>query len=268
MRKNDASRNALKERKKILNDINRVSERERNIEAYNRQQERANKKMSEEQKPPIFFRNRTGALFRGNYFLILFGVILLVLNTIGRIFAGTYWYIIPNLIFLVVFISTLSVIEPIDFSSDNKKYIFPKFNLLYQNLQKLSTPLLGRLGTSLKNKPEGSLTYSFLLTLGGSVLGLLFYNSNFSILGIPFFFIFIVRSFVANDLKRLAKKINLYKYILFFILVINSIISIFWKTPFDYALLIIISFYNTTSIWFKNTYVYTFDELSEEEDYE
>ena len=238
-----------------------MTEREKTLDHYNQQQEFVNKREDESKKPPIFFRNRAFMIFKGNYFIVLLSLILLIINTVLRIFAETYWYILPNIIFLIIFLTTLSVVEPLDFSSDNKKYIFPKFNMLYQNAQKIAVPLLSRLGSNLKNKPQGSLYYSFILTLLGSLTGLLFYNSNFSILGLPFFLIFIARSFTSNKMKEQVGKITIFKWILFLVLLINSIVSVIWKTPFDYTLLIIISIYNTVGIWFKNTYVYTIEEL-------
>lgn len=48
---------------------------------------------------------------------------------------------------------------------------------------------------------------------------------------------------------------------LFGLLVIQAGISIFWKTPFDYGLFVIISLMNAIGVFFRNTYIYTTSEI-------
>lgn len=208
-------------------------------------------------KRPLFFKNRgTFAFMNGNYITSLIIIIMLVGNLIGRLIVGTYSLAIPNVIFIIMYMIMMSYIEPLDFASDKNNYRLPKLNNLYVGLQKISTVLLTRLGKNLTINPASSLNSFLFIVIPSYFIALLFYNSNFELLSIPFLLIYVARIFATNKFKEQVGKLTLINGILMALLLINIVLSIFWKTPVDFSLIIIITLLNTIKIWFNNTELY------------
>ena len=92
-------------------------------------------------------------------------------------------------------------------------------------------------------------------------MGLLFYGSAFSIIALPSLILYVVRVFASNSFRDEVSALAMRKWLLFGLLVIQAGISIFWKTPFDYGLFVIISLMNAIGVFFRNTYIYTTSEI-------
>lgn len=205
---------------------------------------------------PYFKKRNISFIFNGNYGISLLMVLLIIINSIGRAFVGTYGYIFTNLVFILLYLFIMTYVEPLSFSSNRKNYVYPKMNLLYTVMQKNVTQLLTRLGKNLSHKPRTSIITGYVILFISYLLSLLFYNSNFEFMFLPFLLIYVARVFASNSFNLEYKFLNKTKWIWFILLLINLVLSVFWKTPIDYSLVLIISLINTISIWFKNMEIY------------
>lgn len=255
-------RDNVKERKKVLNQVNSHGSQGERIAEYKKQQEEENSRLQEIQAKPIYFKNRPNVLFKSNTFIVFLMFILLIVNSVGRGFIeGTYWYILANVLFLICYLYATRLINPLNFVSDNKDYLIPKVNYFYMSVQKVAANMLKFVGKNLEKSPRASLNTATALTVFGTVVGMFLYGSSFSIIALPSLILYVVRVFAGNSFREEVKVVNLHKWLLFVLLLIQSVISIFWKTPFDYGLFVMISLLNATSLFFKHTYIYTPSEV-------
>lgn len=155
-----------------------------------------------------------------------------------------------------MYMIAMSYIDPLEFASDKNNYRMPKLNNIYMGLQKITTVLLTRIGQNLKMSPEKSLNTFLFMVIPSYFVALLFYNSNFELLAIPFLIIYVARVFAANKLKEQVGKLTILNVVFLVLLLLNIVLSIFWKTPVDFSLIIIITLLNTIKIWFNNTELY------------
>lgn len=253
-------RNALKERQRVTNSVAANKEKQVGLSEYAER----DKEKSEKNKVDTsikWFRNRKNLLFKTNNIIVLLSTFLLLANTVGRGFKGDWAYLVINLLFIPIFLFSASYINPLDFSSDNKNYMYPKFNNVYSTAQKILTQIFSRMGKGLTNKPYSSLNLAMVIIIISNITNILFYSSNFEAIAIPIILIYGARVFAGNSFRSELGRLNIYKWILFVFLAISTITSIFWRTPWDYTLMVIITILNTMSIWFKNTYVYSISEI-------
>lgn len=220
-----------------------------------------------EEKPVVerssFRRDRIGSVYvKANYLIVALMSVAMIANAIGHAIIGDYGLIFTNLLFLFLYTFAVSYWNPLNYASDNKNYFRGKFNVLYKELQEHIVPaLLGRMGKHLNSRPRTTLIAAFLITLVGSITATLFYNSSFEILALPILVIYIARVFASNSFRSELGVLNLFKWLLFLMFIINAIMSVFWRTSIDYSLFVIISVMNSTSVWFKNTYIYTYSDV-------
>ena len=120
---------------------------------------------------------------------------------------------------------------------------------------------MGLLGHNLTKNTKSSWRVTQFLLFFGTLFAVLFYNSGFAILSIPFFITYIARVFAAGETQEAAKKLRLTKWFLFLILLGNTILSAIWKTPFGYETVVLISFLNTMQLWLQNTEIYGLDVI-------
>ena len=210
-----------------------------------------------EHRSASFKRQRgISTLFNKNYVILLLMTILLLVNCVGHAFKGDFEFIMLNLIFIGIFIFSLSYVDPLAFASDKHNYQMPKFNLIYNNVQKFAKILMHRIGKNLDIKPSTTLNVAFGITVVASLISILFYNSSFEIITYPIFLVYVCRVFISNKFKSEVHKITLFKWILFGLFVVDCIMSFIWRTSVDYSLFVMISLYNSTAIWFRNTEIY------------
>ena len=232
------------------------------LEQYKKQQEVYNKEKEMIQAPPSFKKTRTMIIFRGQYLIIMLSFILLIVNSVLRGFSGTWWYLVPNALFMIFYLIFSSYFNPLDYASDTKSYIRPKLDRVYLQLQEISRVLLTLLGTNLDKKPESSLRVAYLIGLIGTLTGILFYNSGFVVLAIPFILLFVVRSFASRRTQEAGSRLKMFKWVLFIFLLINSVLSAYWKTPFSFELVVVISIVNSLQLWLENTEIYDVDVIA------
>lgn len=255
------ARDNVKERKRVLNQVNATGMTQARMEEYQRQQKEEEARLAELAAKPFYFKNRPNPLFKGSSVIVFLMTLLLIANSVGRGFVGTYWYILPNLVFLVAYLSAAKLINPLNFASDNRDYLIPKVNYFYTTVRKTASNMLKFVGKHLEKQPRQSLNTAVILTVVGSVIGLLFYGSAFSIIALPSLILYVVRVFASNSFRDEVSALAMRKWLLFGLLVIQAGISIFWKTPFDYGLFVIISLMNAIGVFFRNTYIYTTSEI-------
>ena len=254
------ARDNVKERKRVLNRMN-SKQNSSNIEEYKRQQKEEEARLEELAQKPFYFKNRPSVLFKSNTVIVFLMFLLLIVNSLGRGFVGTYWYILANVLFLSFYLFAAKLINPLNFASDNKDYLIPKVNYFYTTVRKTAANMLKFVGKNLEKEPRQSLNSAFFLTIIGAVAGALLYGSSFSIIAIPSLILYVVRVFASNSFRDEASALATRKWILFLLLAIQSVVSIFWKTPFDYGLFVIVSLMNAMGIFFRNTYIYTTSEV-------
>ena len=232
-------------------------------ESFKQQQEKFNKEMEKLEAPPSFKKSRGLYIFKGNYLAVSLSVVLLIINTILRGFNGAFWYIIPNIAFLITVIIFGGYFNPLDYASDTEKYIRPRVDKVYLDLQSLAKQLLFLSGNNLHKDAKSSYRQMLILLLLGSLFGILFYNSGFVILSIPFLIMYIIRTFAAGATKENAKQVGLAKWIMFWLLLLNTVLSAYWKTPFGFEMFALISLLNSTELWMKNTELYGVDKIQQ-----
>ena len=204
----------------------------KDLDEFQRQQEQFNKEKNRIEAPPKFKNFRGLFLLKGYYLVFTLLTIILIINTILRGFNGTWWYLVPNIAFLVVVILFGSYFNPLDYASDTNKYIRPKLDKVYLDLQRILTHLLVLSGTNLHKDNKSSYKHTAILLVLGTIPAILFYNSGFAILGVPFLMMFVVRSIASGKIKESASQLGFLKWLMFLLLLINTILSAYWKTPF------------------------------------
>ena len=249
----------LNERKKFINNAQPIQGQ--TFDQYKEQQDQFNKEKESIEAPASFHKTRKLMIFKGNYLIVTLSFLLLIINSILRGFTGTWWYLLPNLVFLVVFLIFASYFNPLDYASDTDKYIRANVDKVYLDLQHIVKVLLKLLGHNLTKNTKSSWRVTQFLLFLGTIFAVLFYNSGFAILSIPFFITYIARVFASGETKEAAKKLRLTKWFLFLILVANTILSAIWKTPFGYETVVLISFLNTMQLWLQNTEIYGLDVI-------
>ena len=177
----------LANRRRVINEHNNNAHgNSQTLQEYKKQQEQFNKEKEILQAPPSFKKTRTMMIFRGQYLVIMLSLFLILINSILRGFSGVWWYLVPNLLFAAFYLVFSSYFNPLDYASDTKSYIRPKLDRVYLQLQEITKVLLTLLGHNLDKKPESSLRIAYLIGLVGTLTGILFYNSGFVVLSIPF----------------------------------------------------------------------------------
>lgn len=253
----------LANRRRVINEHNNNAHgNSQTLQEYKKQQEQFNKEKEILQAPPSFKKTRTMIIFRGQYLIIMLSFFLIVINSILRGFSGVWWYLVPNLLFTAFYLVFSSYFNPLDYASDTKSYIRPKLDRVYLQLQEISKVLLTLLGHNLDKKPEGSLRIAYLIGLVGTLTGILFYNSGFVVLSIPFILLFVVRSFASGKTLEAGSRLKLFKWVLFIFLLINSVLSAYWKTPFGFELVVVISIVNSLQLWLDNLEIYGVDVIA------
>ena len=250
----------LNERKKFINNAQPMQGQ--TFDQYKEQQEQFNKEKEILQAPPSFKKTRTMIIFRGQYLVIMLSFFLILINSILRGFSGVWWYLVPNLLFAAFYLVFSSYFNPLDYASDTKSYIRPKLDRVYLQLQEITKVLLTLLGHNLDKKPESSLRIAYLIGLVGTLTGILFYNSGFVVLSIPFILLFVVRSFASGKTLEAGSRLKLFKWVLFIFLLINSVLSAYWKTPFGFELVVVISIVNSLQLWLDNLEIYGVDVIA------
>ena len=253
----------LANRRRVINEHNNnAHENSQTLQEYKKQQEQFNKEKEILQAPPSFKKTRTMIIFRGQYLVIMLSFFLILINSILRGFSGVWWYLVPNLLFVVFYLVFSSYFNPLDYASDTKSYIRPKLDRVYLQLQEITKVLLTLLGHNLDKKPESSLRIAYLIGLVGTLTGILFYNSGFVVLSIPFILLFVVRSFASGKTIEAGSRLKLFKWVLFIFLLINSVLSAYWKTPFGFELVVVISIVNSLQLWLDNLEIYGVDVIA------
>ena len=82
------------------------------------------------------------------------------------------------------------------------------------------------------------------------------------ILSIPFILLFVVRSFASRRTQEAGSRLKMFKWVLFIFLLINSVLSAYWKTPFGFELVVVISIVNSLQLWLENTEIYDVDVIA------
>lgn len=253
----------LANRRRVINEHNNNAHgNSQTLQEYKKQQEQFNKEKEILQAPPSFKKTRTMIIFRGQYLVIMLSFFLILINSILRGFSGVWWYLVPNLLFVVFYLVFSSYFNPLDYASDTKSYIRPKLDRVYLQLQEITKVLLTLLGHNLDKKPESSLRIAYLIGLVGTLTGILFYNSGFVVLSIPFILLFVVRSFASGKTIEAGSRLKLFKWVLFIFLLINSVLSAYWKTPFGFELVVVISIVNSLQLWLDNLEIYGVDVIA------
>ena len=228
----------LTHRRRAVNEHNNnIQGGSQTLEQYKKQQEVYNKEKEMIQAPPSFKKTRTMIIFRGQYLIIMLSFVLLIVNSVLRGFSGAWWYIVPNTLFMIFYLIFSSYFNPLDYASDTKSYIRPKLDRVYLQLQEIIRVLLSLLGTNL-------------------------YNSGFVVLAIPFILLFVVRSFASRKTQEAGSRLKMFKWVLFIFLLINSVLSAYWKTPFSFELVVVISMVNSLQLWLENTEIYDVDVIA------
>lgn len=260
---NDKSkRSGLRERQVLTNNAISAKDREIGVAQYNQKiQSQIDEKNNKEVKVPSLYMDRKNILFKSNYSVILFSILLLLVNTIGRGFKGDWLYIIMNIVFFILFLILSRLVNPINFASDNVNYVMPKFNVVYHELQRVVGNLLTRVGKNLSVNSKSSFIMFLVVIIITSVINIFTYSSNMEALALVPFGMYVARVVAGNKFKEELKKLKLVKLLLFAILAVQLITSIFFRTPTDYTLIVILSIVNSTIIWFKNTYIYTISSI-------
>lgn len=253
----------LANRRRVINEHNNNAYgNSQTLQEYKKQQEQFNKEKEILQAPPSFKKTRTMIIFRGQYLVIMLSFFLILINSILRGFSGVWWYLVPNLLFAAFYLVFSSYFNPLDYASDTKSYIRPKLDRVYLQLQEITKVLLTLLGHNLDKKPESSLRIAYLIGLVGTLTGILFYNSGFVVLSIPFILLFVVRSFASGKTIEAGSRLKLFKWVLFIFLLINSVLSAYWKTPFGFELVVVISIVNSLQLWLDNLEIYGVDVIA------
>ena len=253
----------LANRRRVINEHNNNAHgNSQTLQEYKKQQEQFNKEKEILQAPPSFKKTRTMIIFRGQYLVIMLSFFLILINSILRGFSGVWWYLVPNLLFAAFYLVFSSYFNPLDYASDTKSYIRPKLDRVYLQLQEIIKVLLTLLGHNLDKKPERSLRIAYLIGLVGTLTGILFYNSGFVVLSIPFILLFVVRSFASGKTLEAGSRLKLFKWVLFIFLLINSVLSAYWKTPFGFELVVVISIVNSLQLWLDNLEIYGVDVIA------
>lgn len=253
----------LANRRRVINEHNNNAHgNSQTLQEYKKQQEQFNKEKEILQAPPSFKKTRTMIIFRGQYLVIMLSFFLILINSILRGFSGVWWYLVPNLLFAAFYLVFSSYFNPLDYASDTKSYIRPKLDRVYLQLQEITKVLLTLLGHNLDKKPESSLRIAYLIGLVGTLNGILFYNSGFVVLSIPFILLFVVRSFASGKTIEAGSRLKLFKWVLFIFLLINSVLSAYWKTPFGFELVVVISIVNSLQLWLDNLEIYGVDVIA------
>ena len=253
----------LANRRRVINEHNNNARgNSQTLQEYKKQQEQFNKEKEILQAPPSFKKTRTMIIFRGQYLVIMLSFFLILINSILRGFSGVWWYLVPNLLFAAFYLVFSSYFNPLDYASDTKSYIRPKLDRVYLQLQEITKVLLTLLGHNLDKKPESSLRIAYLIGLVGTLTGILFYNSGFVVLSIPFILLFVVRSFASGKTIEAGSRLKLFKWVLFIFLLINSVLSAYWKTPFGFELVVVISIVNSLQLWLDNLEIYGVDVIA------
>lgn len=253
----------LANRRRVINEHNNNAHgNSQTLQEYKKQQEQFNKEKEILQAPPSFKKTRTMIIFRGQYLVIMLSFFLILINSILRGFSGVWWYLVPNLLFAAFYLVFSSYFNPLDYASDTKSYIRPKLDRVYLQLQEITKVLLTLLGHNLDKKPESSLRIAYLIGLVGTLTGILFYNSGFVVLSIPFILLFVVRSFASGKTVEAGSRLKLFKWVLFIFLLINSVLSAYWKTPFGFELVVVISIVNSLQLWLDNLEIYGVDVIA------
>ena len=253
----------LANRRRVINEHNNNAHgNSQTLQEYKKQQEQFNKEKEILQAPPSFKKTRTMIIFRGQYLVIMLSFFLILINSILRGFSGVWWYLVPNILFAAFYLVFSSYFNPLDYASDTKSYIRPKLDRVYLQLQEITKVLLTLLGHNLDKKPESSLRIAYLIGLVGTLTGILFYNSGFVVLSIPFILLFVVRSFASGKTIEAGSRLKLFKWVLFIFLLINSVLSAYWKTPFGFELVVVISIVNSLQLWLDNLEIYGVDVIA------
>ena len=253
----------LANRRRVINEHNNNAHgNSQTLQEYKKQQEQFNKEKEILQAPPSFKKTLSLIIFRGQYLVIMLSFFLILINSILRGFSGVWWYLVPNLLFVVFYLVFSSYFNPLDYASDTKSYIRPKLDRVYLQLQEITKVLLTLLGHNLDKKPESSLRIAYLIGLVGTLTGILFYNSGFVVLSIPFILLFVVRSFASGKTIEAGSRLKLFKWVLFIFLLINSVLSAYWKTPFGFELVVVISIVNSLQLWLDNLEIYGVDVIA------
>ena len=253
----------LANRRRVINEHNNNAHgNSQTLQEYKKQQEQFNKEKEILQAPPSFKKTRTMIIFRGQYLVIMLSFFLILINSILRGFSGVWWYLVPNLLFAAFYLVFSSYFNPLDYASNTKSYIRPKLDRVYLQLQEIIKVLLTLLGHNLDKKPESSLRIAYLIGLVGTLTGILFYNSGFVVLSIPFILLFVVRSFASGKTLEAGSRLKLFKWVLFIFLLINSVLSAYWKTPFGFELVVVISIVNSLQLWLDNLEIYGVDVIA------
>ncbi len=74
---------------------------------------------------------------------------------------------------------------------------------------------------------------------------------------------FVVRSIASGKIKESASQLGFLKWVMFLLLLINTILSAYWKTPFGFETFVLISFLNSTELWMKNTELYGLEKIQQ-----
>lgn len=259
---NQGNRSYLDNRRQAIN-ASQPQINGKSLDEFQRQQEQFNKEKERIEAPPKFKKSRKFFLLKGNYLVVTLSTILLIINTVLRGFNGTWWYLVPNIAFLVVVILFGSYFNPLDYASDTNKYIRPKLDKVYLDLQRILTQLLVLSGTNLHKDNKSSYKHTIILLIAGTIPAILFYNSGFAIISVPFLMMFVVRSIASGKIKESASQLGFLKWVMFLLLLINTILSAYWKTPFGFETFVLISFLNSTELWMKNTELYGLEKIQQ-----
>ena len=74
---------------------------------------------------------------------------------------------------------------------------------------------------------------------------------------------FVIRSIASGKIKESASQLGFLKWVMFLLLLINTILSAYWKTPFGFETFVLISFLNSTELWMKNTELYGLEKIQQ-----
>lgn len=235
---------------------------------YDNDYEDQEAKKEKQKKHASFERSRNPFfIFNANYIVVLLMFVALIGNSIGRGFTQMYDMILVNLVFFIIYVFSMTYLNPLKFSSDDEMYKFPKFNALYSGMyQTFAKPLLGRMGKNLDQKPSSTLIVAFVLTTIGAFFSTMFYNSSFEIIALPIFLIYVARVFASNSFKKQLAMLGIMKWLLLLMFITNAILSVFFKTSIDYSLWVMISVFNTAGIWFKHMHIYRYSETHDYEE--
>lgn len=214
---------------------------------------------------PKHGRYRSNVFFNTDYIVNLMSLVALIANTIMRGFSGTYLFMIPNILFVFIYVLMASYVDPRRLSSDNKTHIRPNMNTLYARVKVDCNAILQRIGENLDLNAIGTLNLVFIMTIITSVISMLTYSSNMTAVVIPLVFLYIIRLFAGNSFRSDSKNIAVYKWILFILLSIQSVVSVYKNISFDYTLFIVISVFNSLHVLTKYTYIYGRHEVPGEE---